>query len=366
MLPSNMAENRTISAVLRRRYIICLVILATSSSLLYFENSNLNYITSEIQVGVREKTAAYTKANTYSRTEPNEHTEELTHQYCLSLDFDEDMDNLLSKFKQVFLIFPAKAAGSSLKLFAQKCMDTKNATTFTKVDNIINFPEKMQSALLQQLELPSLMASHMYTSKAICDVMKHATRESLIVFSHREETDKLKSAIKHVMKKRICFPPGNKKTACSVPEKELVHKIRMKYAEIAHKNSLLLTCGTYQCIRENRANVVFMNYKQASKMQKLLAKHHCPKYTMDVRVNTDAEIIKPISVVLNNDNETLVPLDKWVDVKAPLLELVLNLKKDMSCQGTTRKIEDGLFACPHETLLMSGQSCSNCTTPFPL
>ena len=41
---------------------------------------------------------------------------------CLSLDFEEDMDHLLSKYKQVWIIMPAKAAGSTFKVFAKQCM----------------------------------------------------------------------------------------------------------------------------------------------------------------------------------------------------------------------------------------------------
>ena len=76
----------------------------------------------------------------------------------------------------------------------------------------------------------------------------------------------------------------------------------------------------------------------------------------------------PVLVVLegtNNDDDTIVPLEDWLKAKSKLLELVFSVKRDVSCQGTTREIEDGLFTCSNQTLLISGQSFQDYTRPFP-
>jgi hypothetical protein len=36
----------------------------------------------------------------------------------------------------------------------------------------------------------------------------------------------------------------------------------------------------------------------------------------------------------------------WPDAKMELIELVLELKKDIECQGKTKKMERDLFSCP--------------------
>ena len=56
--------------------------------------------------------------------------------------------------------------------------------------------KQIESDFRKQVELPSLLASHAWKSHHVSIVMKHATKDSLIIFSHREETDRFMSAIK--------------------------------------------------------------------------------------------------------------------------------------------------------------------------
>ena len=124
--------------------------------------------------------------------------------------------------------------------------------------------------------------------------------------------------------------------------------------EVSLSNTKLLTCETYNCIKDNGANFVFLNYKQASKLQKLLAKHHCPQVTQEIRSNVGSNKI-PLSVALEDpnrsENTALVSMKDWLAAKSPLLELTLGLKEGASCQATTRAIEkDVLYSCPDKTL----------------
>ena len=132
----------------------------------------------------------------------------------------------------------------------------------------------------------------------------------------------------------------------------------------------MLTCETFESIKDNCPNLVFMNYKQADQLQKLLAKHHCPNFNEEVRVNVGSDKKMTVSVVLggsgNNVNGTIVPLEEWLLFKAPILEYSLKLKSDVSCQATTRKIERELFACADQTLGISGLSHDGQTMDFPL
>ena len=40
---------------------------------------------------------------------------------CLGLDEDEELDRLISNHRQLFVVFPAKAAGTTMKEFTTKC-----------------------------------------------------------------------------------------------------------------------------------------------------------------------------------------------------------------------------------------------------
>mmetsp|Transcript_31699 Transcript_31699/g.48602 ORF Transcript_31699/g.48602 Transcript_31699/m.48602 type:complete len:180 (+) Transcript_31699:199-738(+) len=125
---------------------------------------------------------------------------------CLSLGFKKDMDHLLSKYKQVWVIMPAKAAGTSFKEFTKDCMAVAGTPSFADQDNPFINSIRSEKAFVGQLEMPSLVASHLYQfeRKPFCNVMKHATKDTLVVYSHREETSRLISSIKHVVAKRLC------------------------------------------------------------------------------------------------------------------------------------------------------------------
>ena len=282
------------------------------------------------------------------------------HGSCLSLDLEENMDNLLSKYKQVIIAMPAKAAGSSIKTFTKKCMSRQNATSFSVTDNILNNQNSMNSALTAQLKMPSMISSHMYTQNNMCRLMKHATDDTLIVYSHRQETSRLISATKQVIVQR--------KKGGQLDETELVKMIKSKTVEIGIGNTQLLTCQQYNCIKDNSPNLVFMHYKKVGQMLKLLAKHHCPELLTqeETRVNIGSDK-KSVSVILKgrNNNGTIVSIDDWLNAKSQMLEIALSMKEAVTCQATTRDIEYDLFACPDETLQISGRSYENSKIQFP-
>ena len=286
---------------------------------------------------------------------------------CLGLGFRKDMDHLLSKYKQVWVIMPAKAAGTSFKEFTKDCMAKAGTPSFSKIDNPFTTLQRSKDAFLGQLEQPSLVASHLYhfQDDPFCNVMKHASaKDTLVVYSHREETSRLISSIKEVVTIRLCKqkPEGFKVVdgECLVEEKSLIKAIEELKNEIGIGATQMLTCEAYDCILDNNPNLVFMHYKQASQFQKLLAKHHCPGVEYSVsNVGSDKGAV---SVVLKGKR---VSLDKWLSAKRPMLEMALRLKKTVSCQGTTRDIEHELFACPDEALQISGRSYEDERVQFP-
>ena len=84
-----------------------------------------------------------------------------------------------------------------------------------------------------------MLASHIYNGNLFCKVMKHATKDSIIVYSHREETDRVISAIRFDISTRVCSgalkQTGVKKVnknECQVPEVVLTNIIKNSVAEI--------------------------------------------------------------------------------------------------------------------------------------
>lgn len=72
-------------------------------------------------------------------------------------------------------------------------------TSFADIDNVLVALGLTQKALVGQLEVPSLVASHIFSSKIFCDITKHAGEDTLVVYSYREETSRLLPSIKHIL-----------------------------------------------------------------------------------------------------------------------------------------------------------------------
>jgi hypothetical protein len=52
--------------------------------------------------------------------------------------------------------------------------------------------------------MSSLISSHINFSKDFVNLVKNATKQSLIIYSHREETDRLQSAIIEIAAMKKC------------------------------------------------------------------------------------------------------------------------------------------------------------------
>jgi len=289
---------------------------------------------------------------------------------CLSLDANGgDMDNLLQKYKQVFLIIPTEAASTAYKDFTKTCMAAAGTPAFSLVDNFLAQKGNAKYEIFtKQLELPSLVTFQLDNAEQIKKLAIDATIDTLIIYSHREETDRLMSAIQLVVS-RFCRSGIMDKeegvemngNICQVAENKLLETIQNKVDEIRYgSGESLLKCKTFESIKDYAPNLAFVHYKQAMKIQKLLSKHHCPESKLpDFESNVVGAAEKmSVSIVLE-ESKTTVPMKEWLEAKSNILELVLQLKQDVSCQGTVRNIEDNLFACPDEALQISGLSHEN-------
>ena len=123
---------------------------------------------------------------------------------CLGLGFEEDMDKLLSMYKQVFVIMPSKAAGTTFKVFTKRCMASMKLNAFVDhAPQLRKFEKDVDTVFRSELKMPTLISSHV-DKASLHEVLRSATDDTLIVYIHRQETNRLLSAIKHVITSRYC------------------------------------------------------------------------------------------------------------------------------------------------------------------
>ena len=247
-------------------------------------------------------------------------------------------------------------------------MASTNTSSFTQFDNILNTPEQIKEAFASQLKMPSLVASHIAHPMRMHNTIVHATEETLIVYIYREETNRQMAAISTVVEQEcVNRNSGVKPRECQMQEGELLKLLQEQVMEMKMGIAQHMTCKTYEVIKDNNPNLIFMHYKMASQLQKLLAKHHCPQVTQEMRENVAAQKNMNISIVLEgqSNNSSLVSLHDWLDAKRQLLELALGLRKHASCQATTKDIQHELLRCRDETLQVSGWSYENHKISFP-
>eukprot|EP00537_Pseudo-nitzschia_pungens_P013822 CAMPEP_0172395106 /NCGR_PEP_ID=MMETSP1061-20121228/18127_1 /TAXON_ID=37318 /ORGANISM="Pseudo-nitzschia pungens, Strain cf. pungens" /LENGTH=339 /DNA_ID=CAMNT_0013126591 /DNA_START=93 /DNA_END=1109 /DNA_ORIENTATION=- len=272
---------------------------------------------------------------------------------CMGLGFTGSLDALLHNVDQVYVSMPAKAAGSSMKKFATTCMNVNivpSINLFNKrpgINNPSGIRPIEEYLTAESLHPPSLIASHLYKDTDFTHLVKHSTRRSLIIYMHRDETSRILSGITQVAQVRLC--PETQRDACVVPEIELVAAIKKKTAEIGFGSTEILTCDSYDALDDNAPNFVFVHYKQASRLQKLLAKRFCPiELNQPSAVSNVFSEKAEIRVMLQNIDNRTVSLKEWLEAKKGLLEFSLELRESASCQAKTRAMEEKLFYCPDE------------------
>lgn len=280
------------------------------------------------------------------------------------IDLDNEFQVMLTAAKQIFIIMPANAAGTSLNQFNSKCtseMNNENSTTnedegddannyvdLIRINNVINFHSSLEMILKDQE--PKLVTSHLYSSAPLIDLIKFPAPDTLLIYLHRNETDRISSAINHVVESQICLfkrkyerlVVQNNLGGCILSEKSLINEVIYKeLREISWSTPRLLTCSTFEAIKQNSPNIIFMNYKQASRLQRELAKEFCPKIEPIVANTHESKIIHP-SIEL--EDGTLESLNNWIGMNSALLNDWM-LKRNGPCQSETDDLENFLLTC---------------------
>jgi len=205
--------------------------------------------------------------------------------------------------------------------------------------------------------------------EVFCHLLNGSTRETLILHFHREELSRIRSAIQHVLVSSICG--GNSKgialktkyefdvelvdqNRCIIDEKHLVSLIKGREHEIG--SNKFMTCNFFDGIAQNNpSNLVFVHYKQAGKLQHVLAKHHCPHILKDLPIieNVAADkVIQPFIRLKSRKSSREVTFKEWFDNKKNVILWAYDIKSYMNCQSKIKDMEDYLFSCPDEAVTL--------------
>ncbi len=301
---------------------------------------------------------------------------------CLS--FQNEFDKLIQSTRQIFITMPAKAAGTSLGSFVtDKCLKSKYSNSGfdeSMYGHYFNREESLQQMIASKYEIPQIMSSHLGRKElnALEQLIKSATDDSMILYVHRKETDRVLSGIKQVVDK-VCSDKasdhiglekyrdrirkeslknneddGSNNKNCIIHENILLEMVQNMEQEIGNGVYRALTCNVFDAIEANQPNMLILNYKQADELQKVLAKHHCPELLKDgsvpVHVNEVSKKEKIWYVRLSSDESRKVPLEEWVEVKRHVIEWAFGMKKDVGCQRKIKNMEKMLFACDDELI----------------
>lgn len=297
-------------------------------------------------------------------------------QLCLSFDpnqgnTSQDMDSLVASASQIFVTMPAKAGGTSMKQFTKRCMKNNVA------DNILSLDQLWKKYLVNSPRIQPIISSHLYRAIDLSRLAKLSSRKTLIIHTHREESSRVISAVNQIANSvcnflgarysnekqtRTTFKIQKNNSHCILDEGSFVNEIAANGAEVGFSTHRLLTCQSYEAIQDNSPQLVFLHYKQVDKLQRLLAKHHCPEMLDDLPIKANVAASKPLQVMLHKNgtntdrSKSAVRLEDWLDEKGPAMEWALKLRRDASCQAKTVHMEDELFACPDETLRVTSES----------
>jgi len=284
---------------------------------------------------------------------------------CLS--FDEELRNIIQGSSRIFITMPAKAAGSTMKRFAELCNHDKEIHS-----NMFNSDEKMREFLTKPYEISKIVVSHAYNDQSLIRLIPYITKETPLIYIYRNEQDRLMSAIREVTAKRICDNYHinveglrNDNDSCDVDEDTLIDSvIGPKLGEINFGAPEIMTCAFYDAMKNHGPNIIFVNVKQVNRLQEIIAEYNCPEIA-PMQSNTAGEHM-PTYVKLHddgvdssirggrdeNDKEEYMDLEDWMRDKKDVIEWTLEMGKSQ-CQIHTKHLEDNLLACPDEMMQLS-------------
>ena len=267
---------------------------------------------------------------------------------------DSELRRKIESSDNVIIAMPAKAAGTSFKRFAQECNPPKSADIGFS-SNIYD-RKNMKEILTHSWDMPRIIPAHFWIPEHLSKLLRNASRKTLIIYSHRDESSRFNSAVKHVLTQWCKGEPNppipeprskffNKIDGdnCYLDENKLIDKVLQPHRfEMHFSTNRILTCQSYHSIEEYAPNMIFVDYSNASKIQELLSEKYCPNMKSTFEITTPKTY--KIYITREADGESVL-LSDWMDRKMPFLEWTLQLNDQASCLVKTRQMEDELDSC---------------------
>jgi hypothetical protein len=144
----------------------------------------------------------------------------------------------------------------------------------------------------------------------------------------------------------------------------LYHKfILERRREIQFSLHKTLSCRTYDALEKNNSNILFVHYKQADRLQKLLAKYYCPHMLSQEAIHANVANdkneeggLRGVNVPRKKGNR-IVPLDDWLKENEASFQWGAHSSKEskrfdktQECLAQTEELERSLFSCDDEVM----------------
>jgi len=239
-------------------------------------------------------------------------------------------------------------------------------------DNFVNRKDSYVEFLLQNLQVPKITASHLYSPTPLLDAVRHASRDSIFIFVYRKETDRLMSSIRQIAERIMCSKNANDysshvKKPLETREKNFGREVSVingtetvtfdeepfvtdvlkpRLVEVGFSIPKLLTCELWGELREtNPSRFFFVHFSDLDQVQANLASQYCPSVD-SVQDNVAAK--KKKQFVIRLRNRSLVDLDDWISAKKDHIEFALQTSGD-------RVSGAGSGSCKYHTGILEGE-----------
>jgi hypothetical protein len=277
---------------------------------------------------------------------------------CISLE--TEMEELLNSTQQLFIGMPAKAAGTTFGTFVAKyCMKDYNLPKATH--NFLTRKEVIEYTAKNNYDFPPVLSSHMLRKESLLRLVKEATDETLLIYLHRPETERLLSSIKNVAWKYCIkkYPASlidediNAKihysksdNNCVVEESALFDLIKTHEKEIGDNLQSAMDCSFFDEFQNHRPKMVIAHFTKTDNLLKAIAKRHCPDVLDQLHLlvpNRASEKGLDIFVKLESSASTLAPISDWVVKKKHVFQILYDWFEEYDCHGKIREIEERML-----------------------
>ena len=134
--------------------------------------------------------------------------------------------------------------------------------------------------------------------------------------------------------------------------------IQERYGEVDGETNNILSCDFHEAVKNNFPNLVMVNYKEADKVQEVLAKRFCPDVLGSLPIHSD-DSTNTKAYMKIEETGNVVPIEEWAESKRMFFDWALHWDDEQadytSCMSETRTLEGWMSSCGSEAIRVSGK-----------